>query len=86
VDACWPSLSEPVTSPVKVNEPAAPSGRVCFSTMILPSLVFVNVQVTVSLAPTLIDALRVSVSVVLSLSSQSRSVSFQPPTVPSVTV
>src|SRR3954469_11345793 len=39
---------EPAASPVKVNWPAAPSGLVCFSTMIVPRLVLVKVQVTVS--------------------------------------
>src|SRR4051794_8435884 len=42
---------EPAASPVKVNWPAAPSGLVCFSTMIVPRLVLVKVQVTVSPAP-----------------------------------
>src|SRR4051812_50145780 len=42
---------EPAASPVKVNWPEAPSGLVCFSTMIVPRLVFVKVQVTVSPAP-----------------------------------
>src|SRR4051794_1654371 len=83
---CPPSPIEPAASPVKVNEPAEPSGRVCFSTMILPSLVFVNVQVTVSLASTLMEALRVPVSTVLLASLQSRLVSFHPAVVPSVTL
>src|SRR3954453_4489790 len=42
---------EPAASPVKVNWAAAPSGLVCFSTMIVPRLVLVKVQVTVSPAP-----------------------------------
>ena len=45
---CSPSLSEPAASPVKVKSPAAPSGEVCFSTMIVPRLVLVKTQVTVS--------------------------------------
>jgi len=46
--AVWPSVREPDTSPVKVNDCGSPSGRVCFSMVIEPSLVFVKVQVTVS--------------------------------------
>ena len=38
----------PAAVPVKVKLPAAPSGLVCFSTMIVPRLVLVNVQVIVS--------------------------------------
>src|SRR4051812_50206920 len=45
---------EPAASPVKVNWPEAPSGLVCFSTMIVPRLVLVKVQVTVSPAPSTI--------------------------------
>src|SRR5689334_21809141 len=45
----WPpSEMEPAASPVNVKLPAAPSGLVCFSTMILPRLVFVKVHVTTS--------------------------------------
>ena len=37
---------------MNVKFPAAPSGLVCFSTMIVPRLVFVKVQVMVSPGPT----------------------------------
>ena len=56
---CSPSPMDPAASPVKTKLPAEPSGSVCFSTMILPRFTFVNVQVTCSLGPTLIVAVRV---------------------------
>ena len=45
----------PAASPVKVNCPAAPSGSVCFSTMIEPRFVFVKTHVTVSPAASEIE-------------------------------
>ena len=51
---------EPATWPVKAKLPGEPSGSVCLSTMILPSLVLMYVQVTCSLLPTLIVATPVS--------------------------
>ena len=57
-DVC-PSPSVASISPVKLNVCESPSGSVCFSIVIVPSLVFVNVQVTVSPASTLNVAVRV---------------------------
>ena len=45
---CPPSVMVPDASPVNVNVWADPSGIVCFSTIIVPLLVFLNVTVTVS--------------------------------------
>ena len=56
-------------SPVNVNEPAAPSGSVCFSTMMVPvpatCAVLVKVHVTVSSASSSNVAVLVAVSPVL---------------------
>src|SRR6188508_2115608 len=70
---CSPSWRVPAASPVKTKLPAEPSGSVCFSTMILPSLVLVYLQVTCSLAATLIVATPVSALPVESSSLQWRS-------------
>ncbi len=59
------SDSDVTISPVKPKLPVAPSGFVCFSMMILPRFVFVNVQVTSSSGSTLIVAVAVPTSVVL---------------------
>ena len=65
---------------MKMKSPATSSGLVCFSTMIVPSLVFVYVQVTCSDAETFRLARPVARSTVPLVSLQTRLVSFQPAT------
>ena len=75
----WPpSPIEPAASPVKVKLPAAPSGTVCFSTMIVPRFVLVKVQVTVSPGATLNVAVRAPTEPVELASSQTTDVRSQP--------
>ncbi len=81
-DAVSPSPSAPATSPANVNSVGSPSGSVCFSTTMSPSLVLVNTQVTVSPGSTLKVAVAVAVlpvdGVTDAASSQATSVSAHP--------
>src|SRR5262249_15539845 len=84
-----PSVSEkppPGAEVAKANEAPAPSGRVCCSTTMRPSLLFVKTQRTVSPAAILNVAVAAALSVVLSASSQDRPVRSQPAFAASVTV
>ena len=85
-DDVWPSPSVASISPVKLNVCESPSGSVCFSIVIVPSLVFVNVQVTVSPASTLNVAVRVPAEPVELASSQTIEVRCQPAAAASVEV
>src|SRR5687768_625677 len=75
----------PAAVPVKVKLPGAPLGFVCFSTMIVPRLVLVKVQMTFSPGSSAMLAVRVPKLVVPLVSLQVNPVRSQPITVPSVT-